>query len=181
MDPAMVDQVRRFNRTVTQRIGALSDRFLSRDRPLGQARLLWEIGAAGRDLRELRARLKSVLRRVEAKAPPSARPAARERISIGKCQLDLRSHELRDARGREVPITSMEFDLLKVFVEHPNQVLSRDRLLNLTRNREWEPFDRSIDIRIARLRRKLEDDPDRPRAIRTVRGAGYMYVPSEGL
>ena len=133
------------------------------------------------DLRELRARLKSVLRRVEAKAPPAARPAARERVSIGKCQLDLRSHELRDARGREVPITSMEFDLLKVFVEHPNQVLSRDRLLSLTRNREWDPFDRSIDIRIARLRRKLEDDPDRPRAIRTVRGAGYMYVPSEGL
>ena len=133
------------------------------------------------DLRELRARLKSVLRRVEAKVPQAARPAARERISIGKCQLDLRSHELRDARGREVPITSMEFDLLKVFVEHPNQVLSRDRLLSLTRNREWEPFDRSIDIRIARLRRKLEDDPDRPRAIRTVRGAGYMYVPTEGL
>ena len=133
------------------------------------------------DLRELRARLKSVLRRVEAKAPPAARPAARERISIGKCQLDLRSHALRDERGREVPITSMEFDLLKVFVEHPNQVLSRDRLLSLTRNREWEPFDRSIDIRIARLRRKLEDDPDRPRAIRTVRGAGYMYVPTEGL
>jgi two-component system phosphate regulon response regulator OmpR len=134
------------------------------------------------DLRELRARLKSVLRRVEAKAPPSAaRPAAHERISIGKCQLDLRSHELRDERGREVPITSMEFDLLKVFVAHPNQVLSRDRLLSLTRNREWEPFDRSIDIRIARLRRKLEDDPDRPRAIRTVRGAGYMYVPTEGL
>ena len=133
------------------------------------------------DLRELRARLKSVLRRVEAKAPPSERREARERISVGKCQLDLRSHELRDARGREVPITSMEFDLLKVFIEHPNQVLSRDRLLSLTRNREWEPFDRSIDIRIARLRRKLEDDPDRPRAIRTVRGAGYMYVPPEGL
>jgi two-component system phosphate regulon response regulator OmpR len=75
----------------------------------------------------------------------------------------------------------MEFDLLKVFVEHPNQVLSRDRLLSLTRNREWEPYDRSIDIRIARLRRKVEDDPDQPRAIRTVRGAGYMYVPIEGL
>ena len=74
-------------------------------------------------------------------------------------------------------LTAMEFDLLKVFVEHPNQVLSRDRLLTLTRNREWEPFDRSIDIRIARLRRKIEPDPERPRLIRTVRSAGYMYVP----
>ena len=71
----------------------------------------------------------------------------------------------------------MEFELLKVFAEHPNQVLSRDRLLTLTRNREWEPFDRSIDIRIARLRRKIEDDPENPKVIRTMRGAGYMFVP----
>ena len=71
----------------------------------------------------------------------------------------------------------MEFDLLRAFAEHPNQVLSRDRLLTLTRNREWEPFDRSIDIRVARVRRKIEDDPDQPQAIRTVRGAGYMFVP----
>ncbi len=71
----------------------------------------------------------------------------------------------------------MEFELLKAFAEHPNQVLSRDRLLTLTRNREWEPFDRSIDIRIARLRRKIEDDPENPKVIRTMRGAGYMFVP----
>jgi len=76
-----------------------------------------------------------------------------------------------------VALTSMEFELLKVFAEHPNQVLSRDRLLTLTRNREWEPFDRSIDIRIARVRRKIEADPDNPQAIKTVRGAGYMFVP----
>ena len=72
----------------------------------------------------------------------------------------------------------MEFDLLKAFVEHPNQVLSRDRLLTLSRDRGWEPFDRSIDIRITRLRRKIESDPDTPRLIRTIRGAGYMYVPA---
>jgi two-component system phosphate regulon response regulator OmpR len=72
----------------------------------------------------------------------------------------------------------MEFDLLKAFIERPNQVLNRDQLLTLTRNREWEPFDRSIDIRIARLRRKVESNPDEPRALRTVRGAGYMFVPS---
>jgi two-component system phosphate regulon response regulator OmpR len=71
----------------------------------------------------------------------------------------------------------MEFDLLQVFAQHPNQVLSRDRLLTLTRNREWEPFDRSIDIRIARLRKKVEADPENPLLIRTVRGAGYMFVP----
>jgi two-component system OmpR family response regulator len=129
------------------------------------------------DPRELRARLKSVLRRMEKAAP--ARAAAPARVSIGRCFLDLRSRTLSDARGREVPVTAMEFDLLKALIDHPNQVLSRDRLLSLTRNREWEPFDRSIDIRITRLRRKIEDDPARPRAIRTVRGAGYMFVPRE--
>jgi DNA-binding response OmpR family regulator len=129
------------------------------------------------DVRELRARLKSVLRRLEGKPKPAARSAPT--VTIGRCLLDLRSHQLADLKGREVPITAMEFELLKTFVAHPNQVLSRDQLLTLTRNREREPFDRSIDIRIARLRRKVEDDPDRPRAIRTVRGAGYMFVPGE--
>jgi DNA-binding response OmpR family regulator len=137
------------------------------------------------DLRELLARLKSVMRRVQARtaAATDAPPAKQEtgaRVPIGRCLLDLRSHQLFDRDGAEVAITTMEFDLLKAFVEHPNQVLSRDRLLTLTRNREWEPFDRSIDIRIARVRRKVEDDPDNPRAIRTVRGAGYMYVPGAG-
>jgi two-component system phosphate regulon response regulator OmpR len=72
----------------------------------------------------------------------------------------------------------MEFDLLKVFLTNPNRVLTRDQLLLNTRNREWEPFDRSIDIRIGRLRRKIEPDPgSEPRYIRTVRNAGYMFVP----
>jgi two-component system OmpR family response regulator len=127
------------------------------------------------DPRELRARLKSVLRRLEKKQ--SARPQGR--VSIGKCLLDLKSRELTDAKGREIAITAMEFDLLKALINHPNQVLSRDRLLTLTRNRDWEPFDRSIDIRITRLRRKVEEDPARPRAIKTVRGAGYMFIPSD--
>ncbi|HWM41619.1 MAG TPA: response regulator [Burkholderiales bacterium] len=128
------------------------------------------------DLRELRARLKSVLRRLETREQKA--PAAGEaRVAVGRCRLDLRSHQLQDGGGGEVALTSMEFDLLKALVEHPNQVLSRDQLLTLTRNREWEPFDRSVDILIARLRRKVEDDPDRPSAIRTVRGAGYMFVP----
>jgi two-component system phosphate regulon response regulator OmpR len=126
------------------------------------------------DPRELRARLKSVLRRLEKKS--SSKPDGR--VSMGSCLLDLKARTLNDARGRDIPITSMEFDLLKALLEHPNQVLSRDQLLSMTRSREWEPFDRSIDIRITRLRRKLEDDPARPRVIKTVRGAGYMYVPA---
>ncbi|MCZ7562881.1 MAG: winged helix-turn-helix domain-containing protein [Burkholderiales bacterium] len=98
-------------------------------------------------------------------------------MPIGKHVLDVPAHRLLDAGGQEVPLTTMEFDLLRVFAEHPNRVLSRDQLLSLTRNRDWEPFDRSIDIRIARLRRKIEPDPDHPQLIKTVRGVGYMYVP----
>jgi two-component system phosphate regulon response regulator OmpR len=131
------------------------------------------------DPRELRARVKSVMRRLQARAPepPTAAAENAPRARIGACQLDLASHQLFDRTGAEVPITGMEFDLLKVFLDHPHQVLTRDQLLTLTRNREWEPFDRSIDIRIARLRRKVEADPDHPQAIRTVRGSGYMFVP----
>ena len=128
------------------------------------------------DLRELLARVKSVLRRAQTGAGGAA--AAAKTVKVGSCSLDLGAHRLLDAAGAEVPLTSMEFDLLRVFLEHPNRVLSRDQLLGLTRNREWEPFDRSIDIRIARLRRKLEADPDKPQLIKTVRGAGYVYVPA---
>ena len=134
------------------------------------------------DPRELRARLKSVMRRVQARTAQTgagavAAASASKRVAVGRCLLDVETHQLFTAAGEEIPITSMEFDLLRVFAEHPNQVLSRDRLLTLTRNREWEPFDRSIDIRIARLRKKVEEDADKPQVIRTVRGAGYMFVP----
>jgi len=135
------------------------------------------------DLRELRARVKSIIRRMQARpqtAPGAQAPgvaATSSRVRIGACTLDPASHQLFAADGNEVPLTGMEFALLKVFLERPNQVLNRDRLLTLTRNREWEPFDRSIDIRVARLRRKVEHDPEHPEAIRTVRGEGYMFVP----
>jgi two-component system phosphate regulon response regulator OmpR len=135
------------------------------------------------DPRELLARVKSVLRRTQsrpaAEAPVATDPQA-ERVRFGRCRLDLASHQLFDADGQEIPITSMEFDLLKVFAEHPGKALSRDRILTLTKNREWDPYDRSIDIRIARLRRKVESDPENPHAIRTVRGVGYMFVPAAG-
>jgi len=129
------------------------------------------------DLRELRARLKSVLRRTKSKPPqaPGAGASA-GRVKVGRCTLDLATHQLTDEQGGELAITGMEFDLLRVFIENADRVLSRDQLLTLTRNREWEPFDRSIDIRIARLRRKIEADPAKPAVIRTVRGAGYMFV-----
>lgn len=131
------------------------------------------------DPRELLARVKSVLRRSQARpeAPPSGDRAV-PRVRFGRCHLDLASHQLFDAAGQEVPITSMEFDLLEVFAAHPGKALSRDRILTLTKNREWDPYDRSIDIRVARVRRKVEPDPQNPQVIRTVRGVGYMYVPA---
>ncbi len=130
------------------------------------------------DPRELLARVKSVMRRLGVRAEQTAnvRPGG-ARVPVGHCFLDVAAHRLLDVQGQEVPLTSMEYDLLKMFTEHPNKVLTRDQILTFTRNREWEPFDRSIDIRIARLRRKIESNPEEPKAIRTVRGAGYMFVP----
>jgi two-component system phosphate regulon response regulator OmpR len=139
------------------------------------------------DPRELRARLKSVLRRYQrngesAASAPAAGPAAvpTRRVPVGACLLDLDTRQLFNAAGVETPLTSMEFDLLRVFVERPNRPLSRDQILSLTQNRDWDPYDRSIDIRIARLRRKIEADPDQPQVIRTLRGVGYMFVPPAG-
>jgi DNA-binding response OmpR family regulator len=139
------------------------------------------------DLRELLARVRSVLRRIQARPPAQAagasesasapQPASRRR-SFGRCEVDLESHRMFQADGAEVNITAMEYELVAAFLANPNRVLTRDQLLMKTRNREWEPFDRSIDIRIGRLRRKVEPDPDgEPRVIRTVRNAGYMFVP----
>jgi DNA-binding response OmpR family regulator len=131
------------------------------------------------DPRELLARLKSVLRRIQAR--PAAEPAAGAaelRRRFGRCEIDLEARRLFEADGTEIAMTAMEYDLLRVFLANPNRVLSRDQLLMHTRNREWEPFDRSIDIRIGRLRRKVEVEPSaEPRCIRTVRNGGYMFVP----
>ena len=138
------------------------------------------------DPRELLARVKSVLRRMQARAPEPAQsgsvaPATgAQRQRFGRCEVELESRRLFDVAegGAEVPMTAMEYDLIRVFLANPNRVLSRDQLLMHTRNREWEPFDRSIDIRIGRLRRKVEPEPQgEPRTIRTVRNAGYMFVP----
>lgn len=125
------------------------------------------------DPRELEARVKSVLRRT---SPGSRADIGARRMRMGRCVLDLDAHRLSDEKGEEVAMSPLEFDLLKAFAEHPNRPLSRERILNL-RQRDWDPFDRSVDLRIMRLRRKIEPDPDHPRFIRTIRNEGYVFVP----
>jgi len=136
------------------------------------------------DLRELLARVRAVLRRRRVPVGPGAVPddgapgggQGGGMVAFGRCRLDLDGHRLFGADGAEIPVTAMEFDLLRAFAENPGRVLSRDRLLDLAHNRDWEPFDRSIDVRITRLRRKIEDDPAKPQVIKTVRGAGYVFA-----
>ena len=123
--------------------------------------------------RELLARCKSVLRRSAHKATP---PRI-ERVRMGRHTLDLTKRALRDDTGQDVPVTAGEFDILKIFAENPNRPLSRDWLLETTSHRARDPFDRAIDLRITRIRRKIEPSPDKPTVIRTVRGIGYMFVP----
>ena len=127
------------------------------------------------DLRELRARLKSILRRYAREPVPQAAPETHQ-VVMGRATLDLDTRQLLDAGGEELPLTSAEFELLKTFAERPNRPLTRDQLMSLTRNRDWDPLDRSIDIRIARLRRRIEPDPDHPSVLKTVRGVGYMFT-----
>jgi two-component system phosphate regulon response regulator OmpR len=129
------------------------------------------------DPRELLARIKSVLRRTSA-----ARQAdlGAGRVRIGRCVLDLAAHRLTDENGTEVPMSPLEFDLLKALAEHPNRALSRESIMNLSQRRDWNPFDRSVDLRIMRLRKKIEPDPEHPRYIKTIRNEGYLFVPSGG-
>lgn len=136
------------------------------------------------ELREVLARVKSVLRRLTQSAPAAPLNTAK----MGSCTLDLAGHCLYDEKGVEIPVTSMEFDLLKAFAAAPDRVLTREQLLELAHNPNADVFDRSIDLRIARLRRKIEADVAHPQVIKTVRGAGYVFVsgrkpamdPSEG-
>jgi two-component system OmpR family response regulator len=130
------------------------------------------------DLRELLARCKAVLRRTAGAAgAKEAAPAhaAGTTIAFEDWRLDTAARSLVGRSG-SVELTGGEFDLLLAFVSHPGRVLSRDFLLGQTRGREAGPFDRTIDVQVGRLRRKLEDDPDKPRLIKSVRGAGYLFV-----
>jgi two-component system phosphate regulon response regulator OmpR len=126
------------------------------------------------DPRELLARVKSVLRRT---SPARRAELGAERVRIGRCVLDLAAHRLTDEEGAEVPMSPLEFDLLKALAEHPNRPLSRERILSANGQHDWAPFDRSVDLRIMRLRKKVEPDPEHPKYIRTMRNAGYVFVP----
>ncbi len=129
------------------------------------------------DLRELLARVRAVLRRPASLQAAAPEIAPRE-VPFGRCTLNLDSRALYASDGAPVPITAMEFDLLRAFAERPNRALTRDQLLDLAHGIQSDPFDRSIDTRIARIRRKVEPDPSLPAILRTVRGIGYMFVPS---
>jgi DNA-binding response OmpR family regulator len=127
------------------------------------------------DLRELLARVRSVLRRTSTAPEPEAQPRV-PGLRFGGWHLDTQARRLFNAEGTEVEITTGEYDLLCVFAENPNKVLSRDQLLQATRNRDAGPFDRAIDMQITRLRRKIEVDADKPVLIKAVRGAGYVFT-----
>jgi two-component system OmpR family response regulator len=137
------------------------------------------------ELRELMARIRSVLRRSgPARAPETqgaatgAKPDKGQQVRFGTKWLDIEAQALRDDDGNEHPLTASEFGLLKVFAANPKRVLSRERLLELANARDAEAFDRAIDLRIMRIRRKIEPDPSRPTVIRTIRGGGYVFSPT---
>ena len=127
------------------------------------------------DLRELEARIKAVLRRGVGSAQDEIERTGKARF--GRFQLDLEAAKLINQDGEEVPLTAMEYNLLKLFAQNRGRVLNRDQILEQAHDRSWDPFDRSIDIRISRLRRKIEPNPEKPAFIRTVRGIGYVYDP----
>lgn len=122
--------------------------------------------------RELLARIKVILRR----ARTSRRTPNRRVATFGRWTFDASALRLADQSGNEVPVTGGEMALLQVFIEHPDRVLLRSQILSLTRRSDAEVFDRAIDVLVGRLRRKIEDDPKRPRLILTVRGEGYRFA-----
>jgi DNA-binding response OmpR family regulator len=146
------------------------------------------------ELRELLARVRAVGRRVQVAAgspgqPAAATPAAvavpvagpapepTHQVRFGHCTLDLDQRKLFGADGSEIEITAAEFDLLSLFARHPNRPLNRDQIMEQAHNRGWDVFDRSIDLRVMRLRRKIERNPDKPEVLKTVRNVGYVYLP----
>ena len=130
--------------------------------------------------RELLARVRSVIRRLQAAAgvaAPAVADAAPRQVRFGACRLDLDMRRLFGADEQEIEITAAEYDLLALFARHPNRPLSRDTIMEQAHNRGWDVFDRSIDLRMMRLRRKIERNPDKPEVLKTVRNVGYVFVP----
>jgi two-component system phosphate regulon response regulator OmpR len=144
------------------------------------------------ELRELLARARAVLRRTQARRgsdataapaaaapppPPPPPPPPSHRVPFGHCVLDTEQRKLFGEDGQEIEITAAEFDLLALFARHPNRPLNRDTIMEQAHNRGWDVFDRSIDLRVMRLRRKVERNPDKPEVLKTVRNVGYVFVP----
>ncbi len=128
-------------------------------------------------VRELEARVKSVLRRCgEAASTASAAPGVDQTRAFGQWVLNLSRRELHDVEQNQIPLTGAEFRLLAALSSHPNRVMSRDQLMNMTRGHDAMPFDRSIDVQIGRLRKKLGDTGKRPSLIKTFRGEGYVLT-----
>jgi len=125
--------------------------------------------------RELLARIKAVLRR-QVKELPGAPSQQEEVVSFGPFMLDLSTRTLTK-NGEAVSLTTGEFAVMKALVQHPREPLTRDKLMNLARGREWSAMERSIDVQVSRLRRLIEDDPSNARYIQTVWGVGYVFVP----
>lgn len=130
-------------------------------------------------LREVLARIKSVLRRLQATPSPGRGETLMGEpgkvIRFDGWSLDLGRRELTAPDGAPIPLTSGDFDLLVTFAAHPGRVLDRDTLMDLTRGRRWDALDRSIDAQVARLRHKIEPEPKKPRLIKSVRGVGYLF------
>ena len=132
------------------------------------------------ELREVLARIRTVLRRAGPRSGgPATKPTckrAAEILGFQGWRLDLVRRELTASAGAPVNLTAGEFDLLRVFAQHPNRVLTRAQLIELVKGREWAAYDRAIDTQVGRLRKKLEPDPGNPTLIKTVRGGGYVFA-----
>lgn len=129
--------------------------------------------------RELLARIHAVLRRRPVADAPGAPSMTDEVVKFGEFELDLGTRVLRK-NGEPVPLTTGEFAVLKAFARHPKQPLSRDKLMEIARGREYEAFDRSLDVQVSRLRKMIEPDPSKPRFLQTVWGVGYVFIPDGG-
>lgn len=127
--------------------------------------------------RELDARIRAVLRRRAREVPGAPTRDEAEAVSFGPWRLDLATRILGHDGGEQTNLTTGEFAVLKALVQHAREPLTRDKLMNLARGREWSAMERSIDVQVSRLRRLLEDDPSKPRYIQTVWGVGYVFVP----
>ena len=127
------------------------------------------------DLRELLARVRSVLRR-SSERPVVPRDSPEGRVRFAGFTLERAARRLADSDGNAIPLTTGEYDLLLIFLDQPNRVLSRDALIERMHGRDAGPFDRSVDMQVGRLRRKIEADPTQPELIKSVRGAGYLFT-----